>query len=429
VAREASSVTCPCHVLTPVSSVVKTNMQRTRRVVVTGIGAVTALGKSVAELWPRLAAGQSGVRRLDGNSLCVPLGAVPDYQAIARFGEMDVCSGLALLAAEEAVTDAALSEEVIREMDVVFGTSKGGIRSLEKASRQFLVEEEAELSRSPLNDFATNAACDHIAAHFGCKGLRLNFVSACATGTHSIIMAARRIAAGKSRIVLTGSSEASLTPLMVASFDRMGVLSHAMEKPAAAMRPYDSRRDGFVIGEGSGAMIVESLQSARTRRARILAEIKAWAFGSEAYHLSAMDPSGASIASTVQRAMEMAGLSPSDLHYINSHGTATRQNDVVETGALKLALGTSACEIPISSTKPMTGHLLGATGSVEAIISILAIQNSFVPPTINLDEPDPECDLNYTPNVGLSREIENALTLNYGFGGQIGAIIFSKWCA
>jgi len=400
-------------------------VRKKERVVVTGIGAVTALGNCTAEMWPKIAAGESGVRYLGEDSLCVPLGARPDYEAVARFGEMDVCSGLALLAAEEAVRDAALSEQSIREMDVALGTSKGGVRSFEEASRRFCGRGQGELPQAFLNDFATNSACDRIAAHFGSKGLRLNFVSACATGTHSIIMAARRVAEGKSKVVLTGSSEASLTPLMMAAFDRMGVLSHRTDEPSAAMRPYDARRDGFVIGEGSGAMVIESLESALVRGTRILAEIKGWAFGSEAYHLSAMDPSGESIASTIRRALGMAGLSAGDLDYINSHGTATKQNDVVETRVLKLALAQSAYEIPISSTKPMTGHLLGATGSVEAIITILAIKNSFVPPTINLDEPDAECDLNYTPRVGIHRHIQNALTLNYGFGGQIGAIIFS----
>ncbi len=395
--------------------------------VVTGIGVVTALGSRVAEMWPKIAAGVSGVRRLDGDSLCVPLGASPDYNAIAKFDHMDPCSGLALLAAEEALRDSRLSEEAIRGMDVVFGTSKGGLRSFEMASQRFLERGADALPDSFLPNFTTNAACDRIRSHFGCGGVGLNFVSACATGTHSIIMAVRRVASGKSNIVLAGSSEASLTPLISAAFDRMGVLSHRTHAPSAAMRPYDAERDGFVIGEGSGALVLESLESARARGARVRAEITGWAFGCEAYHLASMDPSGESVASTIRRALETAQLTAGDLDYINSHGTATRQNDVVETRAFKLALGKSAYEIPISSTKPMTGHLLGATGSVEAVIAILAIENNFVPPTINLDEPDPECDLNYTPQVGLRREIERALTLNYGFGGQIAAIVFSKF--
>ncbi len=402
-------------------------------------------------MWTNIAAGKTGVRYLDESSFCVPLGARPDYDAIARFGEMDPCCGLALHAAEEAVRDAGLSEDEIRSMDVIFGTSKGGIRTFEAANRcllsaspasarsaLFLAGERAEnrhdekgngqrpVSRSFLGDFLTNAACNRIAEHFGCRGVRLNFVSACATGTHSILMAARRVARRRSKMVLAGSSEASLTPLIVAAFDKMGVLSHRTEEPSAAVRPYDARRDGFVIGEGSGALVVESLESALSRGARIRAEITGWAFGCEAYHVASMDPSGESVASAIRSALEKAGLTPKDLHYVNSHGTATRQNDVAETRALKLALGKSAYDIPISSTKPMTGHLLGATGSVEAIITVLAIEKGFVPPTINLTDPDAECDLNYTPRVGLKREIEHALTLNYGFGGQIAGIIISE---
>lgn len=399
-----------------------------KRVVVTGLGAVTALGSCVAEMWPKLASGQTGVRHLADDSLCVPLGAIPDYGAIEKFGEIDACSAMALLAADEAVRDAGLSGNALRDMDIVFGTSKGGLRSFADANARLMREGPASLKPSLMRDFLTSAASDRIAAHFRCGGVRLNFVSACATGTHSIIMAARRIAAGKSRVSLAGSSEASLTPLVVAAFDRMGVLSHSKDDPGKAMRPYDRRRDGFVIGEGSGALVLESLQSALERGARILAEVKGWAFASDAYHLSAMDPSGETIASTIRQALEMAGLLASDLDCINSHGTATGQNDVVETRSFKLALGKSAYEIPISSTKPMTGHLLGATGSVEAVVTILAIQNNFAPPTINLDDPDPECDLNYAPNVGVSRPVRTALTLNYGFGGQIAAIIFSQYC-
>jgi len=402
-------------------------VQKRERVVVTGIGAVTALGSCVAEMWPKLAAGKSGVRYLGGDSLCVPLGATPDYRAVAKFGDVDKCSGLALLAAEEAIQDAALPEKRVCEMDVVFGASKGGLRSFEVASRRLLKKGPAEIPRNFLNDFTTNSACDRIAAHFGCGGARLNFVSACATGIHSIIMAARRVAGGKSTMVLAGSSEASLTPLVTAAFDRMGVLSHGIDEPSAAMRPYDVRRDGFVIGEGSGALVVESLSSAQARGARIRAEITGWALGCEAYHITSMDPSGESIASAVRSALETARLTAGNLGYVNSHGTATRQNDVVETRALKLAFGNRVRDIPISSTKPMTGHLLGASGSVEAIIAILAIQKGFVPPTINLTDADVGCDLNYTPRVGLNRNIENALTLNYGFGGQIGALVLSKF--
>ena len=389
---------------------------------------VTALGSSISQMWPKLASGQSGVRHLGDDSLCVPLGAMPDYHTIEKFGEIDACSALAILAADEAVRDARLSENALREMDIVFGTSKGGLRSFSDANARFMQGGPSALKASFMSNFLTSAASDRISTHFACQGVRLNFVSACATGTHSIIMAARRIAAGKSSVSLAGSSEASLTPLVVAAFDKMGVLSHAIQDPAAAMRPYDRRRDGFVIGEGSGAIVLESLESALDRAARIVAEVKGWAFGGEAYHLSGMDPTGQTIAWTIRRALETARLLPSDLDYINSHGTATAQNDVVETRALKRALGKSAYAIPISSTKPMTGHLLGGAGCVEAVTTLLAIQNSFVPPTINLDDPDPECDLDYTANVGVSRPVQTALTLNYGFGGQIAAIVFSQYC-
>jgi 3-oxoacyl-[acyl-carrier-protein] synthase II len=377
-------------------------------------------------MWPKIAAGESGVRHLGEDSLCVPLGARPDYTALEKFGDIDRCSALALLAAEEAIGDAGVSEEDRRKMDVVFGASKGGVASFEAANRRLVEKGPESLPPTFLSDFPPNSTCDKVADSLACGGARLNFVSACATGTHSIIMAARRIANGKSDIVLAGSSEASLTPLMTAAFNRMGVLSHGLDDPSAAIKPYDSRRDGFAIGEGAGALVVESLPSAVKRGATIRAEITGWALGTESYHIASMEPSGESIASAIRRALEKAGLDPSDLDYINSHGTATRQNDVIETRALKLALGKSARNVAISATKAMTGHLLGATGSVEAVITILTIQNGFIPPTINLTDPDPECDLNYTPRVGMARDIEHALTLNYGFGGQIGVLVLSK---
>jgi 3-oxoacyl-[acyl-carrier-protein] synthase II len=402
-------------------------MGKKERVVVTGIGAVTALGRGAAEMWPKLAAGKSGVSPLDGDSLCVPLGAKPNHFQAEKFGYTEMCSALALLAAEEALEDAGLTEKELRFTDVIFGASKGGISSFEAANRRLLERGPAHLPQTFFNDFITNSPCDRIADYFSCGGVRLNFVSACATGIHSIVAAARRIAEGKSGTVLAGSSEASLTPLVTAAFDRMGVLSHRTEEPAAAMRPYDASRDGFVIGEGSGAFVLESLHSALARGAKVRAEVTGWAIGCEAYHITSMEPTGQTIASVVRSAIENAGLTPGDLGYINSHGTATRQNDVVETKALKLALGNCARAIPISSTKPMTGHLLGAAGSVEAVITILAIQNGFVPPTINLTDQDKECDLNYTPLVGVRRDIENALTLNYGFGGQIGALVLRRF--
>jgi 3-oxoacyl-[acyl-carrier-protein] synthase II len=270
-----------------------------------------------------------------------------------------------------------------------------------------------------------SAPGDAIADRFDCGGLRMAFVGACSTGLDCVAMAARALRAGRVRAVIAGSAEASLTPLVVAAFERMGVLATEEPDPARAIRPFSRDRSGFLIGEGAGVVLVETLASAKARGVEVLAEVAGCAVVNDAHHQTNLEASGAGIAGAIRLALAQAGLAPDEIDHINAHGTATRLNDAVETRGIRAALGGHADGVKVCSTKPVTGHLLSASGSVELIVTIEAMRRGMAPPTINLDAPDPACDLDWTPNVAVAHRVRHALVLNYGFGGHIGAVVLA----
>jgi 3-oxoacyl-[acyl-carrier-protein] synthase II len=278
-----------------------------------------------------------------------------------------------------------------------------------------------------LANVAPSAPADAIAEQFGCGGLRQAYVGACSTGLDCVAMAARYLRAGRGTRALAGSSEASLTPLTVAAFEGVGVLASNEPDPARAVRPYASDRSGFLIGEGAGVVLLETLAAAKARDALILAEVAGWGVMAHAHDRASLAPDAAGIAHAIALALDTAGLSPDEVDHVNAHGTATPVNDVVETRGIRRALGSHAARVKVCSTKPITGHLLSASGSVELVITLGAMQRQIAPPTINLAHPDPACDLDYTPQRAVACPIRHALVLNYGFGGHVGAVVLSHW--
>ena len=397
-----------------------------RRVVITSMGAVTAAGPSVHKLWESVRDGKSAVSKLDGEGLTDYIGARIDRKTPPEYGDVDRSISLALQAAEEAVSNSGLPVEQRGDVSVFIGSAKGGILSLVKALDVIAESGGQGIRDSLIENIFPASASSYVARRLGLGGLCQGIVSSCTTGIHSIVHAARYIAGGRGSLALAGGAEASITPLMLAAYDSMGVLSHETDNPGQVMKPFDKRRDGFAVGEGAGVLLIESLDSAMARKAAIHAEITGWAYGCEAYGITSHRPDGSGIAEQIKLALRRASLKPDDVQYINAHGTATKHNDLVEAKAIKTAFGDACREIHISSTKPVTGHTLGASGSIEAIITVLAIKNSTAPPTINLTRPDTSPDLNFTPLEKVKNEIDCAMTLNYGFGGHIGVLILSS---
>ena len=402
-----------------------------QRVVVTGCGAVTPCGEGVEPLLDAVMAGRSALRtvslddgRQSGSGREIGGGLVYSC-GLERFGDVDKTSGLALAAAEQVV--AALPDEARRALSVFVASGKPAMRLLERVHRGLVERGPASIPADFVRHVVPSAPADAIAARFGCGGLRQPVVGACSTGLDCVAMAARFLRAGRGRAVLAGSSEASLTPLTVAAFERLGVLANGAADPARAIKPFDRDRTGFLIGEGAGMLLVETLASARQRGAEILAEVSGWAVVGDAHHLTTLAPHGAGVAHAVTSALDVAGLAPADIDHINAHGTATKLNDVIETHGIRMAFGRHADRIKICSTKPITGHLLSASASVELIIAIGAMRSGLAPPTINLDEVDPACDLDYTPHAAVECPMRHALVLNYGFGGHVGAVVLSGW--
>lgn len=404
-----------------------------KRVVVTGIGVVTPIGIGKEAFYRSLKEGASGVSpisRFDTSPFSTKVAAEVkdwppgDYQE-SEFSSLDRFIQFALVASHQAISDAQIkiSDPLRKRMGVLISSSKGGMETLERVNKVLIEKGPSETPPTFLSNFLSSSASSLVAERLKSKGPISNVVSACATGTHSIMRATELIKEGQAEVMLAGSSEASITPLILAGFSRMGVLSKKEERTPS---PFDKERDGFVIGEGAGVVVLETEEHALIRGAHIYGEIVGYAWGADAHHMTHFSSSGDSIARAIKEALNRAGLFSSDLDYINAHGTATQQNDRVETLALKKALGRDLYSIPTSSTKSMTGHLLGAAGSVEFIACLLALERNFIPPTINYQHPDPDCDLDYTPNRAREREIECALSLSFGFGGHIGALIVKK---
>jgi len=411
-----------------------------RRVVVTGLGAITPLGIGVETSWQSLCQGKSGigpVTRFDATGFRTRIaGEVKDFNPLDFMDRKLLRRGdrfihFALAASRMAVEDSMLTinSSNSERVGVSLGTAVGGIESLEENHQLLLQGACCRISPFFIPGFLANMASGYISIQFGAKGPNICPVAACTSGTHAIGDAFRIIQRGEADAMIAGGAEANISPLMFAGLDAMRVTSARNEEPEKASRPFDRDRDGFVVGEGSGIAILEELEFALNRGARIYAEVLGYGFNSDAYHIVAPDPDGKGAAICMRMALLNAGISDDKLNYINAHGTSTLLNDLSETRAIKCVFQGHASNIPISSNKSMIGHLWGAAGAVEAIFCILTVTRGIIPPTINYDTPDPECDLDYVPNVARKAKVRVALSNSFGFGGVNATLIFSQFPA
>jgi 3-oxoacyl-[acyl-carrier-protein] synthase II len=408
-----------------------------RRVVVTGLGITSPLGTGIEKNWDALMHGRSGVgpiTRFDTADFPVKIAAeVTDFPAEEFFDrkearKMDLFIHYALGAAAMALADSGLeiNDDNAERVGVVVGSGMGGLPAIEKYQEAMSKGGYRKVSPFFIPMTIINLAGGQISIKCGAKGPNIAPVSACATGTHSIGDAYRMIQRSDADAVIAGGTEATICPLAMSGFAVMKALSTRNDDPQSASRPFEKNRDGFVMGEGAGIVILEEYESAKKRGAKIYGEIAGYGLTGDAYHLTAPAPGGEGAARCMKMALDGAGVNPEDVDYINAHGTSTPFNDLYETLAIKSVFGDSAKDLMISSTKGMTGHLLGAAGGVEAIYSLLAINNGVVPPTINYTEPDPECDLDYVPNEARKANVNIALSNSLGFGGTNATLLFRK---
>ena len=406
-----------------------------KRVVITGVGAVSPLGNDVESLWDGLLAGRSGVGPItafDTTDFPVKFAAeVRDFDPAMwihpkEIKKLDRFLLFALAAGKMALTDADMSvtDENAEDIAVYVGSGVGGLASTAEACDILATRGPGRLSPFTVPKMLINLASGHLSLQLGTKGPNFSHVSACATGNHSIGEAMRCIQYGDARVAIAGGSEAAVLPIAVGGFAKMRALSRRNEEPLRASRPFDADRDGFVLGEGAGVVILEELEAAKARGARIYCELAGYGATSDAHHMTAPDPEGRGAARCMGKAMTDAGWDPSSVDYINAHGTSTPFNDSIETMAIHQALGDHARRVAVSSTKSMTGHLLGGAGGVEAVIAALCIQRGVIPPTINLDTPDPQCDLDYVPHTAREARVRRVLSNGFGFGGTNGTLAF-----
>ena len=409
-----------------------------KRVVITGLGLVIPIGIGVETAWKNVCEGRSGIGRLtrfDPNGHETKIagevkGFNPEnYIEKKEIKKMDLFIQYALGAAKEAVEDSQLeiTPENAEQVGVIVGTGLGGLPTIEKYHQVLLEKGPGRISPFFIPMLIANLASGHIAIQFGAKGPNSCVVTACATGAHCIGDAYRAIVYGDAKAIIAGGTEANITPLTVAGFNAMKALSTRNDEPEKASRPFEKNRDGFVIAEGAGILIVEELEFALNRGARIHAEIVGYGYTGDAYHITAPSSNGEGAARCMRMAIRDAGLKPEEIDHINAHGTSTPLNDATETQAIKTVFGEHAKKIPVSATKSMTGHLLGAAGSTEAIFTILSLRDGILPPTINYEEPDPACDLDYVPNVARRKPIQVAMSNAFGFGGTNATLIFKKY--
>jgi 3-oxoacyl-[acyl-carrier-protein] synthase II len=406
-----------------------------RRVVVTGMGTVTSLGHDVPTFWGSLLAGKIGVDRVtlfDPASFACHIGAevrnwdVSQHMDPKEARRNDRYTHFGYVAAMQAVADSGLvmSSEDGDRVGVIIGSGIGGMHTYETQLRILYERGPRKVSPFTIPSLIGNMCSGLVAIDLGARGPNFGMVSACATGTHSIGEAAHAIRRGDADVMVAGGSEAAITPFAYASFCSMKAMSTNNENPRGASRPFDKNRDGFIMGEGAGILVLESLEHATARGARIYCEVAGYAATCDAFHITQPDPEGKGLSLAMKRAVESAGVAPSDIDYINAHGTSTPYNDKFETLAIKKVFGDHARAVPVSSTKSMTGHLLGAAGGIESIVCVKAIETGRIPPTMNLEEPDPDCDLDYVPNTAREVPVKVALSNNLGFGGQNASIIF-----
>jgi 3-oxoacyl-[acyl-carrier-protein] synthase II len=408
-----------------------------RRVVVTGLGLVSPLGTGVEKNWQALLAGRSGIRRItrfQADQFASRIaGEVPDFKAEdfiepKEIKKMDLFIQYALGAAAQAMDDSGLKIEgdLAEAVGVIIGVGLCGIDTIETTKEALLSGGPRKISPFFIPKVISNLAPGQVAIRYGAKGVNWTPTSACASGTHALGEAFHLIRRGVQEAVITGGAESAITPLGVGGFAAMKALSTRNDEPEKASRPFDKERDGFVVGEGSGMMILEERERALRRGAKIYAEVIGYAANGDAFHMTAPSPNGEGAARCMRMAIKDAGLAPVDVDYINAHGTSTEYNDANETTAIKSVFGEQAAKLPVSSTKSMTGHLLGAAGAVEGVFSALALHHGMLPPTINYENPDPACDLDYVPNQARKADIEVALSNSFGFGGTNGCIIFRR---
>jgi 3-oxoacyl-[acyl-carrier-protein] synthase II len=409
-----------------------------RRVVITGLGLVTPLGCTVADNWEALVNGRTGIgpiTKFDTAPLPVRFaGEVRDFVP-ERFIErkeikkVDAFIQYAIAAAQMAVDDARLTagDEEAERVGVLIGVGMGGLETLEQARDTLVNEGWKRISPFMVPRLVANLAPAHIAIRFGFRGENYAIASACASGGHSLGAAFRAIRSGSQDVVVAGGAEAAITPLGISGFAAMRALSTRNDDPARASRPFDRGRDGFVLGEGAGLLVLESLERAVGRGARIYAEIIGSGANADAYHITSPAPEGVGAARCIGLALMDARVDPDEVDYINAHGTSTPHNDVNETQAVKRVFGAHAARVAMSSTKSMTGHLLGAAGGVEAVYTVLALHHGILPPTVNYDDPDPDCDLDYVPNKARRANVRVALSNSFGFGGTNSTLVFRRW--
>jgi 3-oxoacyl-[acyl-carrier-protein] synthase II len=412
-------------------------MNEQRRVVVTGLGLVSPLGTGVEKNWQALMEGRSGIRKIsrfaaDGFASRIA-GEVPDFKAenyieAKEIKKMDLFIQYAIGAATMAMDDSGLKidDQSAEGVGVIIGVGLCGLETIETTKEALLNGGPRKISPFFIPKVISNLAPGHVAIRFGAKGVNWTPTSACASGTHAIGEAFHLIRRGVQDAVIAGGAEATITPLGVGGFAAMKALSTRNEEPEQASRPFDKDRDGFVIGEGSGILILEEREQALKRGAKIYAEVIGYAANGDAHHMTAPSPEGEGAARCMRLALKDSGIAPTDIDYINAHGTSTEYNDANETTAIKAVFGEQAAKLAVSSTKSMTGHLLGAAGAVEGVYSTLALHHGMIPPTINYQTPDPLCDLDYVPNKARQADIEIALSNSFGFGGTNGCVIFRR---
>ncbi len=404
-------------------------------VVITGMGVVSPLGSDCLTLWNNLVGGASGIKNIpELKELTVTMGGpaqgfeptrylgAKDLRHMDRYCQMALCAGL------DAVEDAQLSPGSYPDdrIGVMIGTGAGGLASLEEQHRAFLEKGHRRVSPLTVPMFIVNMASGTLAVRVGAKGPGMDVSSACATGGHALALACRLIQCGDADCMIAGGVEACLTPFAVSAFAAMKALSTRNDQPETASRPFDRDRDGFVMAEGGAVMVLEAHSRAKERGARILAKIAGIGMSQDAYHMVAPDPDATAVVNAMRAAIRQAGISTRDIGYINAHGTSTPLNDKTETLAIKKVFGRDAYDVPVSSTKSMTGHLIGGAAGLETAICVMAMQRGILPPTINLANPDPECDLNYVPGRALGKTVHYCMNNAFAFGGQNICLVLEK---
>jgi 3-oxoacyl-[acyl-carrier-protein] synthase II len=407
------------------------------RVVITGMGAVTPIGNDVNSFWNNVMQGTCGIDVIKSFDItdfkCKLAAEIKDFDPTVAIDKrearkMDKYCQYAMVAAEEAMKDSGLDLETIdrERIGVVVGSGIGGLSTIEAEHTKLMEKGPGRVSPFLIPMIISNIAAGNIAIKYGSKGMCTSVVTACATGTNAIGDAFHMIQHGRADIIIAGGAEGSITPLSLAGFASLTALSTSTD-PLRASIPFDKERNGFIMGEGAGIVILESLEHAQKRNAKIYAEMKGYGSTCDAYHITSPSPDGEGAARAMVMALRDGDVKAEEVSYINAHGTSTPYNDKFETIAIKSAFGESAYKIPVSSTKSMTGHLLGAAGAIEAIVCAKALEDGFVPPTIGYKVPDEDCDLDYVPNTGRKQELQYAMSNSLGFGGHNATILLKKW--